>query len=88
MPWTGISIVILVAALGQAAPPPSTVAGVTVAQDSKTEKLVCKKVKASGSRLRAGRTCLSAQEWEQRTKDDQKALTDMQKGARCSPGAC
>ena len=88
MPWSGISIVILFATLGQAAPPPSAGAGVTVAQDSKAEKLVCRSVKASGSRLRAGRTCLPASEWEQRTKDDQKALTDMQNGLRCPPGNC
>ena len=88
MPWTGISIVIFFAALGQAASPPSADAGVELAQDSKAEKLVCKRVKATGSRVRAGRTCMSARDWEQRTKDDQKALTDMQNGTRCPPGQC
>lgn len=88
MPLTGISVVIFIAALGQTSPSPSTGAGVTVAQDPKAEKLVCKNVKATGSRIRTGRTCMSAREWEQRTKDDQKALTDMQNGTRCSPGQC
>jgi len=88
MSLTGISIAIFVAALGQTSPPSSAGAGVAVAQDSNAEKLVCKRVKASGSRLRSGRTCLSAKDWEQRTKEDQKALTDMQNGARCPPGQC
>ena len=85
MPWIGFSIVILTAALAQAAPSPSTETVLPNADDS---KLVCKMIKATGSRVRAGRTCMSARDWEQRTADDQKALTDMQKLGRCTKGDC
>ena len=88
MPWIGFSIAILTAALAQAELPPSTDAVVPIANDSKAEKLVCKKVKATGSRVRAGRTCMSAKDWEQRTKDDQKAITDMQNKLNCPPMGC
>ena len=87
MPWTG-SILILAAMLGQTASAPSTETVVPTADDSMTEKLVCKKTQSSGSRLRASRICLSAKEWEQRTKSDQKAVTDMQNKLHCPPIGC
>ena len=85
MPWIGFSITILTAALAQAAPSSSTETVVPTADDS---KLVCKMIKATGSRVRGSRTCMSARDWKQRAKDDQKALTDMQKMGRCSKGVC
>ena len=86
MPWTG-SILILAAMLGQTSAP-STDTVVPTADDSKTEKLVCKEVKALGPRLRAGRTCMSAKDWEQRTKADRKTITDIQNRPNCPPMSC
>jgi hypothetical protein len=85
--WTSISAVALMiaqVATQGAAPHPAPAAAAV--DDS--EKMVCKKVRATGSRIRVGKTCMTKAEWEQRTKDDQKALTDIQNGLRCSPGAC
>ena len=85
--WALLGAVALIG--GEIASPPASVdPASTAAEAAGKEKLVCKKVKATGSRIRGGRTCMTAEDWAQRTKDDQKALTDMQNGLRCSPGAC
>jgi len=48
----------------------------------------CRKVKGTGSRLRSGKVCLPASQWSERTKEDQKALKDMQDRLHCARNMC
>lgn len=58
------------------------------AEQPPADKIECRKVSATGSRLRSGKVCLPASEWAQRTKDDQKALKDMQDKLHCARNSC
>jgi hypothetical protein len=46
------------------------------------EKVVCRKIEVTGSRLAVRRLCLTEREWAQRTQDDIDATKDMQKPSR------
>ena len=68
-----------VALAGEVATPVAAVnPAVPAASKAESEKLVCKKLKLTGSHIHSGRACMTKADWEQRTRDDQKAITDMQ----------
>lgn len=46
---------------------------------SPADKIVCRKIEVTGSRLAARRICLTASEWAQRTKDDIDATREIQR---------
>jgi hypothetical protein len=85
--WALVGAVALIA--GQVASPPASVdPASTAAEAAGKEKLICKKVRATGSRLKGGRTCLSAEAWKIRTAEDQQALKDMQNRRSCEGASC
>ena len=53
-------------------------------------RVICKSVKQTGSRLGRSRVCLTAAQWEERREVDQKAARDMQNQALnpCATGRC
>jgi hypothetical protein len=54
---------------------------VAAAQMSELDQRVCKRVEETGSRLGGGKICLTRREWEQRMREDQKTVFDMQKAS-------
>lgn len=51
-------------------------------------KMICRHVRGTGSRLTEGKVCMPRWQWAERTADDKKALVDMQNGIRCARGTC
>jgi len=73
-------LALLVAAQDPQAQPPE--------QAKTPDKMECRAVKGTGSRLRSGKVCLPASQWSERTKEDQKALKDMQDRLHCARNMC
>jgi predicted secreted protein len=61
----------LAASAGFAQPPASAPAA-TQADSYDPNEMICRRVQALGSRLNAGRVCMTRQQWEQRRQADRE----------------
>jgi len=52
--------------------------------NSEPVKVICKRAKATGTRLGSRRVCASKEQWRQREKDDQELLNKIQANSRLS----
>lgn len=71
----------IVAANATPPPPATTAVAPDVAGDNAGEdagKLICKRDKASGSRLATKRICQTAAQWERQRREDQQAVEKVQ----------
>jgi hypothetical protein len=67
------------------APMPSAEATKTVATNEAGQQVICYDEPVTGTRLRRERNCATAQEWERRREEDQRALGTVQRKSGKAP---
>jgi len=51
----------------------ATTEAATAAEDTSQNRMICKKEKSTGSRLRAGKVCMTAAQWAARQREERQA---------------
>ena len=74
-----LELLALTHAATQAAPPTSTAAAVP-------EKMICRRIDQTGSRLGTKKVCMTRAQWEERTREDQREVEALTKNVRCPRG--
>lgn len=78
-----IKILLLAAATVAAQQPP--VAPPPTHTQSDGDKIVCKRIEETGSRLSSSKVCMTKSQWAERTRNDQDNL-NQQLRRQCNPG--
>ena len=58
----------------------------TAPAEAEQEKLICKTVQKTGSRLRKQKECLTAEDWRARREQTQKTMRDNERRNTAGPG--